>query len=217
MEKSKEDQARQWNRIASLASQFETEHHVYMKFVFDGYDMKRFAIMKQQFLTYGKAEKKIPVIGKEKKRPQSPGCISREQGFDQGSQTDDEIGSPDARAAIAREESKMSKDALRSSSPTRLPRYQDPSQKKYMSAVKKDLNYFKMTGKRQSSLAHSACSNHRSSVELASVQERDDVNLASQTINIKKDGVTFEDSLKKKSGPPNLSRTQKVTQRLTSS
>ena len=40
-----------------------------MKFVFDGYDMKRFAIMKQQFLTYGKAEKKIPVIGKEKKRP----------------------------------------------------------------------------------------------------------------------------------------------------
>lgn len=114
----------------------------------------------------------------------------------------------------------MSKDDLRasqrSSSPTRLPRYVDPSQKKYMSAVKKDLNYFKMTGKRKGSQPLSACSNHRDSVELASVKERDDVNLASQTINIKKTGVSFEESPKKNAGP-NLSRTQKTIKRFASS
>ena len=43
--KTKEDQAKKWNRIAMLISQFETEHHGYHKLVFDAYDLKRYAIM----------------------------------------------------------------------------------------------------------------------------------------------------------------------------
>lgn len=82
LSKSNEDQARQWNRLGSMISRFETEHHVYQKFIFDGYNLKRYVAMKQQLLKTGYSDKKIPVIGKESKRPQSPGCISREPGFD---------------------------------------------------------------------------------------------------------------------------------------
>ena len=46
LNKSEEDQARQWNRLTCLISQFETEHHIYNKFIFDGYNLKRYATMK---------------------------------------------------------------------------------------------------------------------------------------------------------------------------
>ena len=51
---------------------------MYLKFVFDGFNLKRYAALKQQLLTSGESDLKVPVIGKESKRPQSPGCISRE-------------------------------------------------------------------------------------------------------------------------------------------
>ena len=73
---------------------------MYQKFVFDGYDLKRFAVMKQQLLTTGTSDKKIPKIGMERVRPQSPDCMSREAGFDAASQTDDELSqvSPERRS-----------------------------------------------------------------------------------------------------------------------
>lgn len=137
--KSNEDLARQWTRLVNLISQFETEHHVYHKFVFDGYNLKRYASLKQQHHKTGSTDKKIPVIGKASKRPQSPGCISREAGFDNGSQTEDESKSPKFRS------SKEEKDdaSQRSWSPTKLPKYRDPEYVRYLSAVKNDLNVFK--------------------------------------------------------------------------
>ena len=48
-----------------MISNFETEHHIYQKFIFDGYNLKRYISMKQQLLKTGYSDKKIPVIGKE--------------------------------------------------------------------------------------------------------------------------------------------------------
>lgn len=51
--KSKSDKARVWGRIGSLVASFETEHHGYLKFYFDGYDLRRYAGLKEDLLNTG--------------------------------------------------------------------------------------------------------------------------------------------------------------------
>ena len=93
-QKSNADQARCWGRIASLIGSFETEHHVYHKFYFDGYDLKTYAETKEAYLKTGMAGCwKIPTIGQEQRRPPSPGYMAREVGFENsGGADDDEYG-----------------------------------------------------------------------------------------------------------------------------
>ena len=88
LEKSAEDQSRMWNRVASLIGSFETEHNLYVKFVFDGYNLKQYAVSKQQILTQIDTSVKLPTIGKESKRPSSPGYLPREAEFDHDSMGD---------------------------------------------------------------------------------------------------------------------------------
>ena len=90
--KSDQDKARVWGRIGSLISSFEDEHHVYLKFYFDGYDLRSYAGLKQDYLKSGlMGGWKIPEIGGEARRPPSPGYIARESGFEvAGVDNDDE-------------------------------------------------------------------------------------------------------------------------------
>ena len=129
-DKPVKEQARLWNRLASMVSQFETEHHYYHKFVFDGYDLKRYSIIKQQLLTSGKSNRKLPKIGREAVRAQSAGCLSREAGFDQASQTDEQTGSA-KNSPERKPETRMSFKESQGG----LPRYEDPGKKRFMKAV----------------------------------------------------------------------------------
>ena len=92
--KSNEDQARFWGRIASLIGSYETEHHVFLKFFFDGYNLKDYAELKETYLKTGMfGGWKIPTIGSEQRRPPSPGYMAREVGFENsGGNNDDEYG-----------------------------------------------------------------------------------------------------------------------------
>ena len=77
-----------WNRLASLIGSFETEHNLYVKFVFDGYNLKQYAVSKQKILTQIDTSIKLPNIGRESKRPSSPGYLPREPEFDHDSMGD---------------------------------------------------------------------------------------------------------------------------------
>ena len=81
--KSNEEKARIWGRITSLIGLFEDEHHAYVKFFFDGYNFKTYAELKENYYKTGMAGAwKIPVIGRESRRPSSPGYLARESAFD---------------------------------------------------------------------------------------------------------------------------------------
>ena len=101
-----------------------------VKFVFDGYDLKRYSIIKQQLLTSGKSNRKLPKIGREAVRAQSAGCLSREAGFDQASQTDEQTGSA-KNSPERKPETRMSFKESQGG----LPRYEDPGKKRFMKAV----------------------------------------------------------------------------------
>ena len=105
-------------------------------------------------MTTGESDKKIPVIGKASKRPQSPGCISREQGFDQASQTDDgSPARPDTRASESRLEKEEKKRKSQSPERKKDVRFVDRATRKYMTAVKNDLTFFKTVGKNREVLS----------------------------------------------------------------
>ena len=126
-----------------------------MKFVFDAYDLKKYAITKQQILTTGTSDCKLPKIGRDYIRVQSPGCISREAGYDNASQTDLRDFSKQSQSPSYKAESKKTLQ-----DPIRLSRYVDADHKKYMSAVKQDLHLMQLkNGGLLGSRTRSQCSN----------------------------------------------------------
>ena len=87
-DKSNDEKAKHWSKLASMVHRYEQEHHVYHKFYFDGYDLRKIALAKREMLsntaapgTVAPGEPKIPPFGKETKRPSSAGYIEREPGF----------------------------------------------------------------------------------------------------------------------------------------
>ena len=82
-----------------MVHRFEQEHHVYHKFYFDGYDLRKIALAKKDQLSNSEAkvEPKIPPFGKETKRPSSAGYIEREPGFENDCVSEKEILTIDDR------------------------------------------------------------------------------------------------------------------------
>ena len=119
-----------------MIHRFEQEHHVYHKFYFDGYDLRRIALAKKDLLSKGATpgEPKVPPFGKEIKRPKSAGYIEREQGFENDCISEKEILTIDDRIAQEIEESKRT--GRKHFSPSNIPRYNDPDHRRHMNAVK---------------------------------------------------------------------------------
>ena len=63
-----------------LLHQFESEHSLYPKFVFDGYDLRRYAQMMRENLILKKEKYSLPKIGGIV-LPDFGHAISRERGF----------------------------------------------------------------------------------------------------------------------------------------
>ena len=55
-----------WSKFIRVLSRFETEHSLYPKFVFDGYDLKYYAKHKQENLTLKTEKNKLPIIGTDR-------------------------------------------------------------------------------------------------------------------------------------------------------
>ena len=135
--KSDAEQTRMWNRLIYLLSQFEEEHHLYPKFIFDGYDLKQFAQNKKENLAISNPEKnKLPVIGRSIVQQEENRCMSRERGFNYESAANDEIYLQQQKQSLE-EEKKLA--ASKSFGPKNVPRFVHPDDKKHMAAVKSDM------------------------------------------------------------------------------
>jgi len=127
-----------WGRFVHLLGQFEEEHHLYPKFVFDGYDLKQFATLKQQNLEAGKPEKyKLPVLGRSVVNQKANRCMSREKGFNYETATADEDYILE-RQSMLKEETKQQSSYV-PFGPKNVPRFNHPDKKKFEKAIKSDM------------------------------------------------------------------------------
>ena len=190
-----------------MVHRFEQEHHVYHKFYFDGYDLRKIANAKRDQLSDSgaKVQPKIPPFGKEIKRPASAGYMEREPGFENDCISEKEVFTIDDRIRQEMEESKRT-NRKNNFSPTRIPRYNDPDHRRHMTAVKAD--YERIKNNRRT---FSQTDNYRDSMDSA----RDDLNATQssnagsqhgKTIDIRQDG-----QLDYFRGTSKLSKTQKAT------
>ena len=146
LEKSHEDQGRLWSRLIQQLNQYEAEHPLYPKFVFDGYDLKKYATLKRENLMLsnkGKKEKhKLPVIGRSNGKPEEGRAISRERGFNYDTlSADDEY--VQQRQSMLQEEKKL-RASHKEFGPKNVPRFVHPDDRKRMAAVKSDHKYLQI-------------------------------------------------------------------------
>jgi len=143
---------RMWSRFVQLLSRFETEHALYPKFVFDGYDLKKYATFKRENLALKKEKNKLPVLLKAGEEQVKDRCMSREHGFNYDTLTPDEEYV--AQRKIQLEEEKKVKPTEQLFGPKNVPRYKHPDDKKLITAVKADLRHLQfnafMAGTRDS-------------------------------------------------------------------
>ena len=90
---------------------------LYPKFVFDGYDLKKYATLKRENLMLKKEKNKLPTIGRATAKQEGERAISRERGFnyDTCSADDDYVAE---RQRMLEEEKKMRPAAATTNSGT---------------------------------------------------------------------------------------------------
>ena len=140
--KGQEDQGRLWTRLIQQLSQYEQEHMLYPKFVFDGYDLKKYATLKRENLMLKKEKNKLPTIGRATTKKEEGRAISRERGFnyDTCSADDDYVAE---RQRMLEEEKKM-RASHKEFGPKNVPRFVHPDDRKRLSAVKSDYKYLNL-------------------------------------------------------------------------
>lgn len=137
--KPREEQARLWDRFHHMLSQIEADHVLYPKFVFDGFDLKRYANLKRENLSLEKNKNTLPVIGKGIIKQRKDICMNRERGFNYDNNEYPTLHSDtmsQSSQIIAEGEILSSSNAFGSKD---VPRFQHPDKAKLMASVRNDI------------------------------------------------------------------------------